>query len=109
MDPRPRTPIGYRLLNELGGLLRGIAARVTSRETCPTCQARVTTRAALETATGGERVALPFDALRKLPADERRAVSRAIDRRNVDAATRAESDAALQETERDIRSDSDLQ
>lgn len=26
MDPRPRTPIGYRLLNELGGLLRGIAA-----------------------------------------------------------------------------------
>jgi hypothetical protein len=68
-----------------------------------------TTRATLTAAQQGQRVTYPLAALRQLEPEERRALSRAIERRNVDAQTRAESDAALEETERDIRADLDLQ
>jgi hypothetical protein len=67
----------------------------------------VTTKATLSAAQQGQRVTYPFDALRQLEPEERRALSRAIDRRNVDVATREESDAALDETERGLRDDAD--
>jgi hypothetical protein len=65
----------------------------------------VTTRATLSAAQQGQRVTYPLAALRQLEPGERRALSRAIDRRNVDAQMRAESDAALEETERGLRED----
>jgi hypothetical protein len=77
---------------------------VTSRETCPTCQALTTTRAALSAAQQGQRVTYPLAALRQLEPDERRTVSRAIERRQIDQ-IRAESDAALDATERGLRED----
>jgi hypothetical protein len=59
----------------------------------------------LKMAKMGVASVYPLDAMRKLPPQERRELSRAIQRAQVDATTRAESDAALEETERGLRED----